>query len=87
MGKTEKKRKENHAAEVTKMPKSKRQKYGINKTFNRKKTSWLKERFFLGGSLVINHRNAINLRLFSKYLVEPLLRSSRSKDVLCLILS
>ena len=29
---------------------------------------------------------SINLRLFSKYLVEPLLRPSRSKDVLGLIL-
>ena len=44
-GQDGKKRKENHAAEVTKIPKTKRQKYGINKTFNRKKTSWLMERF------------------------------------------
>ena len=32
MGKTEKNRKENHAIEVTKIPKTKRQKYGLNET-------------------------------------------------------
>ena len=32
MGKTEKKRKENHTTKVTKIPKTKRQKYGMNKT-------------------------------------------------------
>ena len=30
MGETEKKRKENHATKVTKIPKTKRQKYGMN---------------------------------------------------------
>ena len=33
MGKTEKKRKENHATKVTKTPKTKRRKYGMNETF------------------------------------------------------
>ena len=32
MGKTEKKREENHATNVTKIPKTKRWKYGMNKT-------------------------------------------------------
>ena len=32
MGKTEKNRKENHATNVTKIPKTKRQKYGMNET-------------------------------------------------------
>ena len=32
MGKTEKKQKENHASKVTKIPKTKRQKCGMNKT-------------------------------------------------------
>ena len=32
MGKTEEKRKENHATKVTKIPKTKRQKYGMNET-------------------------------------------------------
>ena len=32
MGKTEKSRKENHATKVTKIPKTKRQKYGMNET-------------------------------------------------------
>ena len=32
MGKTEKKRKENHATKVTKIPKTKRPKYGMNQT-------------------------------------------------------
>ena len=32
MGKTEKKRKENYATKVTKIPKTKRRKYGMNKT-------------------------------------------------------
>ena len=32
MGKTEKNRIENHATEVTKIPKTKRQKYGLNET-------------------------------------------------------
>ena len=32
MGKTEKKQKENHATKVTKMPKTKRRKYGMNET-------------------------------------------------------
>ena len=32
MGRTEKERKENHATKVTKIPKTKRQKYGMNKT-------------------------------------------------------
>ena len=31
MGKTEKKLKENHATKVTKIPKNKRRKYGMNK--------------------------------------------------------
>ena len=34
MGKTEKNRKENHATKVTKIPKTKRRKYGMNKTYN-----------------------------------------------------
>ena len=34
MGKTEKKRKENHTTNVTKIPKTKRQKYGMNKTMS-----------------------------------------------------
>ena len=33
MAKTEKNRKENHATKVTKIPKTKRQKYGMNKTY------------------------------------------------------
>ena len=32
MGKTEKNGKKNHATKVTKIPKTKRQKYGMNKT-------------------------------------------------------
>ena len=32
MGETEKKRKENHATKVTKIPKTKRRKYGMNET-------------------------------------------------------
>ena len=32
MGKTDKKRKENHATKVIKTPKTKRRKYGMNKT-------------------------------------------------------
>ena len=32
MGKTEKKRKENHATKVTKIPRTKRGKHGMNKT-------------------------------------------------------
>ena len=32
MGKTEKNRKENHATKVTKIPKTKRRKYGMNET-------------------------------------------------------
>ena len=33
MGKTEKNRKENHSTKVTKIPKTKRRKYGMNETF------------------------------------------------------
>ena len=36
MGKTEKNRKENHATKVTKIPKTKRRKYGMNKTVEMK---------------------------------------------------
>ena len=34
MGKTEKNRKENHATKVTKLPKTKRRKYGMNEIFS-----------------------------------------------------
>ena len=43
MGKTEKNRKENHATKVTKIPKTKRQKYGINETFGIRMNSSLSE--------------------------------------------
>ena len=33
MGKTGKRRKENHTTKVTKIPKTKRQKYGMNETY------------------------------------------------------
>ena len=35
MGKTEKNRKENHATKLTKISKTKREKYGMNKTYDR----------------------------------------------------
>ena len=41
-----KKRKENHATEVTKIPKTKRQKYGMNKTFEKHVRSYYFQTIF-----------------------------------------
>ena len=45
MGNTEKNRKENHATIVTKIPKTKRRKYGMNETLVRLKNNAQKTRY------------------------------------------
>ena len=47
MGKTEKKRKENHATKVTKTPKTKRQKYGMNETLIQGNSMMLAQKMIL----------------------------------------
>ena len=63
MGKTEKNRKENHATKVTKIPKTKRQKYGMNKTIG--SFSYVKNKVLEKVYIKANKSNKVTSRSIS----------------------